>query len=403
MVLAGLPGKNLFRFLILMLLLPACAGSKVSSPRSFKSETPLPGLCEQSSSTASPTASSSNKGRLRVEEATSFVARDGNVGDLFTWGHYLAWPGAERGHRGFPNWNRITVCDLDTGVGKTVAGTESARGELGAVQGSKDTVVYTELAHTLTTSTNDGMVSPWTLYSVNIRTGQRRQLAASSTRGDEGFLPEPQIDWPWVVVRANPKGPGLTRDISGDIVVFDLRTGKRRILLSGKHPGRIAITNGMVVYTGTSDPKRPDIRDIFEVPVDGSAPPKQLTTSGYAEFPQAANEALTWAEIPPSPKDAVRTGVNPLWVLSLDGKGPPINFAEGTNSFPGKGFVMWQYPNLGLLARDPSLPDDPIVLSGPEAYGFSAYGDRAAWTAISDDSPGHPTVWAVHVARVVKS
>jgi hypothetical protein len=315
---------------------------------------------------------------------TSFVARDAIVYSITTWDHYVAWAG---GDSEASNPNRIALYDLDTRITRVIARSSWNTGEIDWVRGSRGTIVYTELARI--PSDEDPNV-PWRVFAVDISTGRKRQIAASKRPSDEILQPFPSIEWPWIVDISPPSKPSTE---TADIVSYDLRDGRRLVLVPSGHPGSVTIDHGLVFYGEITGGQQ----DLFVVPVDGSGKPRRLTTSGRVALPKAANGGVTWQEPPQGDPDS-------LWYMPTNPLGSPIQFAQGgSNAFPGQGFVLWYTVDGRLVASDPLDAREPTVLDSPDQTTGSipslpakwwTFGDRAAW--VSDIIGDLPTA-TIHI------
>jgi hypothetical protein len=262
------------------------------------------------------------------------IGHETRLSSLRLWGNFLAYAAEGRS---------IVVCDVRRGRVRDIATVEEGSpAVLDYVVGSGDIVVYSQLSRLPEVDTADDAAA-WTIESFDLRNGERRRLARSGPAGSVGteydVLPIPSIEWPWVAwtsVTDDDAGPdtGGKRLRSGEVHTFDLRTGRRRTVAAAPmRPGHASVTRGIVVFDGTV-PGAPDgSRDIFVVPADGSAPPRQLTTQGRVRPPTARDGRVAWRT------DASGNGPEELWTMALTAS-EPTRLPSGTNPVPGEDIVV---------------------------------------------------------------
>ena len=312
----------------------------------------------------------------RVPVGRMPASGDGSLGYVRLW---------ER-HVGFtPQHNSIAVCNLGTGRATRVAAVEgTGPASLDWMDGSDDVVVYSKLASVPDLSSPDPKAE-WTIELFDLRTRKTRRIAQSAGRGGPetnfSVLPKPVVDGrsvAWVGVPGPP-------DRGGDIVTHDVSTGTRRAVASGVFPGTVGLWDGLVVYDDVSDRGR----DIFVVPVDGSGPPRRVTTTGTVTFPTFANGWAAWQEVIEARRKTsegnYRVDIDPVWAVSLTG-GEPIRFERGQYPVAGDGFVLTHVANRGLVAYDIARPTDEPLLVAPDdtvdsASRWDVEGAVAVWTA----------------------
>jgi hypothetical protein len=313
-------------------------------------------------------------GALRAEPVVELAAVDDQpLGYLRLWD----------GHLGLtPDFKSIAVCDLSAGRPTTVAALdEGSPASLDWVDGAGDTVVHSRLASVPDLSSPEPKAE-WTIEATDLGSGTRRRLAQSGGKGgpetNYHVLPRPVVDGHWVVWVGVP-GPA---DQGGELVVFDLRTGRRRVVARRVFPGEVGLWKGMVAYDDVSDRGR----DIFVVPADGSAGPRRLTQVGTVTYPRFANGWAAWQEVVEAIRDTpqgYRTDLDPVWAVSLAG-GEPVRMERGRHPVPGDGFVLAEVVNRGLVLYDTRAPTaPPVVVAGPDEFDVAARWDvldgTAAW------------------------
>lgn len=328
------------------------------------------------------------KGVLRIVPVTSFQASSPSVLSLTTWSHYVAYVGGDS-----QKTRTATVFDLASHRGRTVAQHEGA-GNLDLVAGGDDKIVYTDLSRDLTDE--NLLSSPWKEYLQDLAAGDRVLLAHSRNRRDELDLATPHVNWPWLVDARVPLP--LPRDpLRLDIVATDLRTRKQHVVVSkARDPAVILISGQRVVFAADSGPHR---RDFFSVPLDGSAKPTQITSSGAVSGGWVDSGGLTWQE--PLMGDPTS-----IWFMPLSPPGKPIKVADGgSNVYPGRGFVMWLTPaqqREKLVARQPCSSAEPLQIAGDDldiGARWMAYADRIVWA--TDVGVGDEARVTVHVAQLI--
>lgn len=209
----------------------------------------------------------------------------------------------------------------------------------------------------------------WQMFSVDVRSGKKHEIAASKTDLDQRSPPLPELSWPYVVWTVPPTEIS-PKPISRGIGVYDLQDKKGKVIVPGAIVGRSTIDEDTVVYT--SAVPGADRWDLFAGKVSGKGNVERLTTSGKVIFPRSANGMVAWQEPsttnPDQPADLIP------WARPIDGKDKPVRLAtKGSNPFPGDGFVIWiSAPTEGaqLLVKDPRSKAEPIVVE--QQPNFSA-------------------------------
>jgi hypothetical protein len=258
------------------------------------------------------------------------------------------------------------VRDLATGTTRLLATSPGGVG-LDWVKGSESTVIYTELSKQLTDSITS---TPWKIYAIDLDSDVRQEIATSKSSKDEAYQPLPVIEWPYVVwdqLGASKK----------DIVVFDLRSKRQRVLMRGTSSSWLTISNKRVVWDDDSGPGR---RDVFSASVEGPVDRRQLSMSGVATRPTSGSGFVVWQE--PAQGDP-----RSLWETDVMGATPPAQIAEGGagNAVIGKNFVAW-YGSGATSVMVGGLGETPISVA--DAIGsarisvglrLAASGTRLVW------------------------
>jgi len=332
--------------------------------------------------TPSPTPTAS-QGRLSIAHKITLKAGR-SISSLATWGHYVAWAAA--GRSVVPD--RIVLYDRNTGGVKTVANMPGK--ELDWVRGSGEFLTYTVLA---STPSDFHPAVPWEIRVFDIRLRRTTVVENSKNSFDEKFAPFPDIDWPYLT----NTDPSLNADLNAIPAVYDLRTGRRRIITGAVAPGRVTIDHGLVAF----DARSPAGRDLY-VASAASGTARRLTNNGQVVLPRVRNGAVAWQEPPAG--DATSA-----WYMSLATQVPIRLAGPGDTAVPGNGFVLWYVlPSGELVVLDAaSSTSPPVHLPPPPAGYIPSVGAR--WDASSDT-----LVWAdddqnaklgafIHIARVERS
>ena len=361
-------------------LLPACAGSK-----------------EARTTTTVTAPSTVPKRDLRVVRIAEVDPGAGRVASVITWDHFVAWVGASTvssGIEGEPN--QVLVHDLETKTTRVVARTGFPKGTINRVRAHRDTLVYVDQQR-VTTDSEPG--TSWHMYAFSLTTGELRRLASSRSPADENDPARPSIAWPWVAWLQS------TGDEEGHVAVrrIHLETGQEKVLVPSTAAGQFSMDDvtGTVFY---DDDNGAGGRDVFRVPADGSMGPTKVTSSGKADFPIARNGGLVWQQPPGSDSDS-------LWYRPLP-EGTETKFAlssaggipAGTNSFPGRGFVVWS-DGKGLNVAYPMEPPRPAVLvQDRTSLSIGARwwvdGQRLVWATVKGYGDDERSL--IHLASVVE-
>jgi hypothetical protein len=321
-----------------------------------------------------------------------------DIESLVIWGHYLAWAGhrpADTTDSSFPNL--VEVRDLLTGANRVVAQSDSPAGETDWIRGSRDTVIYTDLAEV---PSDEHPAVPWKIFALDLASGTKRLLAKSGSAQDETIAPLPEFDWPWVVwQQVNPGSTGGSK-----LVAFDLRDDSLHVKVATGNPSSVAIDQGTIFFDADSSFGK---RDIFRVLADGLARPQAVTRSGRAALPVAANGSLVWEEPASDPSE--------LWWLNSR-TARPVRFARRAASapgaprafvgdpFPGRDFVIWLDESVGrLLAAAPTGHGQPMALADSHlaiAARWWASGNRVVFATLDNPAASNP-VMSIHLIELM--
>ncbi len=325
---------------------------------------------------------------LRVDTVATIDAGGGRAHSLVTWGRYVAWTAGAAGPDEDPN--EILVHDLDSKQTRVVARTRFPRGTIPRVRGSGESLVFLDMSRV---PTDSDAGSDWHMYEVSISTGKQRRLLSSTGKADREDPPIPSIAWPWVVW-FRPAGDAYT------LQSLDLREARERTVARSPAGGQLSLDNETLTAYYDDD-NGANGRDVFAVPVDGSAPPRRVTTSGKADFPLARNGAVAWQEPPGGRSEALlykAASTDTVHRVST----PSSTWPEaGRNPFPGRGFVVWLMGSQ-LLVRAASGQSPPTVLeerhaSIPARWWVEA--DRVAWATLTGVGTANERS-VIHVAHV---
>lgn len=236
----------------------------------------------------------------------------------------------------------VVVCDLSTGTTAVVARRTSGRGVLDWVRADRDTLVWIDFDGPVNSATTG---SPWTMYARDLSTARTTTVATGRPKDGHFTLPEPEIEWPYIVWTDLPR-KGDINALGPELVVYDLRDGTRRALSSGNFPHDPSVTNGLVYFTA----KTSETRDLYVVPADGSKPFARLTSEKHDVVTQARarNGWVAWTLHPKAPKGPV----DELPILALRAAtSTPLRVATGRPAEPGRDFVVYHFESSVYAVR----------------------------------------------------
>jgi hypothetical protein len=310
-------------------------------------------------------------------EPVGRAAFSGSVGFADLWGRYVSFT---------PNAEGVVVCDLHTGRVTTVARKANGSSVLyDYTAGSRQTVVFSSLSRVPDPNRENGSVD-WTISSMDVRTGARRDLAKSTEPTGVDRLPLPQVDWPWVVwlqSHASSSSGGQPADLH----VVDLRDAHHDVRPLGAGATSVGITNGMVVYDTPGTPAAAGDRDLFMVPAEGGRPETRLTNVGDVGNFIVANGGVVFSR---------HRGPAGLWMMPVDGSQPAVDLGAGRHGVPGRGFALMNRID-GLFVQR-AADRRSLLLVGPDGVDgqfvdnetkYDVDGDIVLWaTRAESGAPG---------------
>lgn len=246
---------------------------------------------------------------------------------------------------------------------------------IGTVRGSRHVVTWIEFMGT-PDETKGG--APWSIYSHDLKSGKTATLATGQPSGRFFTIPRPELEWPFLVWAdlpdANVEGAGP------NVVSLDMRSGDRRILASGVFPGDPSITRGQVYF----DAIDASSRELFVVPADGSASPRNLDTvpadSAVTQI-RAKNGWVSFIVFPQTSAGAI--GDLPVMLLSA-ANGRVLKAGQGTEAAPSEGYAVFNAT--GRLAASNGRKEVNIE---PDALDYRARWsvDRSRVAYVTVDDP----------------
>jgi hypothetical protein len=294
----------------------------------------------------------------------------------------------------------VVVCDLSTGTADVVARQKSGRGVLDWVRADRQALVWIDFDRPINSAVTG---SPWTMYARDLSTATTTVIATGRPKGGHFTLPEPEIEWPYVVWTDLPR-TGDIHALGPELVVYDLRDGSRRALSSGNFPDQPSVTNGLVYFTAkTEHPRpRPDVRDLYVVPADGSKPSARLTSEDddLVTEARARNGWVAWTLHPKAPKESV--GELPILTLRA-GTSTPLRVATGRPVEPGSDLVVYEFEaSLYAVRPDGGQPFTVLKEGLDFASRWSIDGNRIAFVTV-DDPDGERQPARLRIVRLDES
>jgi hypothetical protein len=262
-------------------------------------------------------------------------------------------------------------------------------------QTSHGIVAYVSIAH-LPQADQD--LLPWSIRAVDVTTMQSVQSIQGRAPMAGALLPQPALDWPWLVWTQQEDSaypPSYDHPPIGDTRSLNLTTGEERTLIHDWFPARISVTSGLVVAeVGQRRSNAPPTTDVYVVPANGAAKPRPLTSSGHATLPAASDGEVAWLLHGETGYDAVL--VKPL--SDATAMGVKIADANEGGLAIGRGFVAWIGDDGSLWVRSTTTTSHPQMIASATQFalasGVSARGSTVAWGDQLDKQ------FTLHVASV---
>jgi hypothetical protein len=342
-------------------------------------------------------------GVLRAEPVKTFVG-ERQVLSLDLTDQYVAWAGNSGS---VSIWKWVSVYDLRTGQQKKVAELRSewrAQGTIEDVRIDRETLIYKERAKRNATYEKG---TPWAIRAVDLVTGKKQIVAESTNSLEARIVSSYAVDWPWVVVGGEfPKDEKQkTRRDAQDLrnlIVYDLRSGTKCILIPDAQTEFFDINKGYVFYENYSENETTWYSDLSIVPVDGSVPPTQITHGRKAVWMQAGNGAVTWEEQLEATGPTDEKKYSP-WIQVLSNEHPIRLDEEGTGVRSGDGFAVWERLSTeDLFVGDPFNPKAKVSLTKFPSITphWRTHNDLVVWATNDSETEGKP--YEIHVVRITK-
>lgn len=289
---------------------------------------------------------------------------------------------------------RVIVCNLETGLTATVA-EATPGGSIDYVVGSGDVVLFSRSLRVPFLGSKSTAWTDWTVEAVDLLTGRswvldRTKSGEKSPETEFGNLPFPEIEWPWAMWQH------AKDEKDAEVWAFDFRSGRREVIAALPNGGRTNMSDGLVVYDNIV---RDDYmeRDLFAVPVDGSRPPRRLTSMGVGTWPLIGDGRVVWD----SDGTMESAGNRETWMFPLAGRDAPVRLGTGSGPRPGDDFILVSVGE-SLRIYDPARPGEASVEFASEAelgavgVGLVS-GDLVLWGG-GDRGPG--MLRQLHLSRV---